>query len=144
MVNRGISPLDPETPVGALRLLVNDTSSIPLDPAEVGYADYAVWSDDSLAAALAAAGDNPYRAAWSLFLGLAAEYAQSGRSIKTDDLAIDTKGRGADLLKVAQSYLDEAVAGESAAGNDFFQIVPFGGRAGRARRVRPEATPWSI
>lgn len=142
MAHRGVFPLDPTTAVGALRVIVGDTASAPLEPAESGYAAYAVWSDDELAAALTIAQESAYRAAWSLYLTLAASAAQSGRNVRTDDLSIDTTKRGDSFLKIAQSFLDEAEAGEGAAANDFFQIVPFGGRAGRSCRVRPEATPW--
>lgn len=140
MSNKGISPIDAGTPVGALRLLVGDTASIPLDPAEDGFADYSVWSDDALLTALATQADNQLRAAGTLYLQLAAQYAQVGRSIKTDDLALDTKGRGGDLLKIAQSFLDEATASDNAAAADFFQIVPFAGRRS-TRCVRSEGTP---
>lgn len=143
MVNRGASPLNPYSDAGRIRLLVGDTSSEPLDPPEAGFADYAVWSDDALNMAASQSPGSYLRAAGYLFLQLAAEYAQSGKSIKTDDLAINTLGRGTDLLKVAQSFLDEATANENAAANDFFQIVPFAGRAGRTR-VRPEGTPWPL
>lgn len=141
MTNIGIVPLDPNTPVGALRLIVGDTASTPLDPPVADQGSYAIWSDDALSAALSAAGDNAYRAAGALYLALASEYIQQGRSVKTDDLAIDTRTRGTDLLKVAQSFLAQADADDAAGASDFFQIVPFGGRPGR-QRVRPEATPY--
>lgn len=141
-MNKGVSPINPATEVGQLRLLVGDTASTPLDPPEPGFANYAVWGDDALAVALAVADDNLLRAAGGLYRQLAAEYAQQGRSIRTDDLAIDTRGRGGDLLRVAQSFFDEADAADEAGGADFFQIVPFGGRHGRRRCVRPEATPY--
>lgn len=143
MSNPGVAPLDPNTPVGQLRALVGDTQYVPLVPPVTGQGDYNVWSDHSLAAVLATQGGSALRAAGSLYLQLAAEYAQSGRSVKTDDLAINTLGRGDTLLKVAQSFFDDATAGDNAAANDFFQIVPFAGRAGR-RQVRPEATPWPL
>lgn len=137
----GASPINPATPAGALRLLVGDTESIPLDPDVPGFADYNQWGDAALEVALAAQGGSQLRAAGTLYLQLAAAFTISGRSIKTDDLAIDTKGRGNDLRAVAQSFFDEATAADNAATNDFFQIVPFAGRAGRACRTRPEGTP---
>jgi hypothetical protein len=144
-MNRGASPIDPATPVGALRLLVGDTEGIALTPPEPGFLDYSVWSDDALESVLAAQGDNQLRAAGTLYLQLAAQYTQSGRSIKTDDLALDTKSRGSDLLKIAQAFIDEATANDNAAANDFFQIIPFGGRRGRNQCcVRPEGTPHPL
>lgn len=150
-MNRGVSPIDTTgwvgatgiaSQVGQLRTLVGDTSSIPLEPDEPGFADYATWGDDALAAALAAQSGSQLRAAGTLYLQLAGEYALQGRSIKTDDLTLDTKGRGNDLRLIAQSFFEQADAADGAAVNDFFQIVPFAGRAGRAPRVRPEATPY--
>lgn len=142
MPNPGAAPLDPTTAVGQLRVLVGDTQYIPLVPPITGQGDYSVWSDTSLLSILMLQSGNTLRAAGNLYLQLAAEYAQSQRSIKTDDLSINTIGRGDTLLKVAQSFLDEAQAGENAAASDVFQIIPFGGRSGRNGRVRPEATPW--
>lgn len=145
MANIGITPPAPESPVGALRLLVGDFASIPLDPDQEGLGDYSVWSDAALSVALASAMGNAYRAAWSLYIGLAAEYMQSSRSIKTDDLAIDTRGRGSDLLRVAQSFLDEATAIESATADEAFAIIPFAGRANRRQySARPEGTPYPL
>lgn len=144
MPNVGLSPIDINTAVGALRLTVGDTESRPLDPPVTGYADYAVWSDDALAVALFNAGDNTLRAAGNLFRQLAADFAQTGRSIRTDDLQLNTLTRGDTLLKVAQSFFDEAQANENALADDSFLIVPFAGRASRGRTVRPEATPWPV
>ncbi|MFT4260345.1 hypothetical protein [Microbacterium sp.] len=143
MPNIGADPIDAGSPVGQLRLTVGDTESAPLDPPVAGQADYAIWSDDALQVALVNANDNQLRAAGLLFRQLAAEYAQTGQSITTDDLRIDTKGRGENLLKVAQSFLDEARANDNAAAEDFFQIVPFAGRS-HSRCVRPEATPYPL
>ncbi|WP_217181639.1 hypothetical protein [Streptomyces sp. AC495_CC817] len=144
MANPGANPIDASTPVGVLRLTVGDTESQPLEPPVSGLADYAVWSDDALSVALMNAAGNNLRAAGNLYRQLAAVYAQTGRSIKTDDLQLNTLSRGDSLLKVAQSFLDEAQANENATANDFFQIVPFAGRAGRQRCVRPEGTPMPL
>ena len=140
-MNKGISPIDPASEVGALRLLVGDTGSTPLDPPESGFADYNTWSDDALEVALAANSGNQLRAAGTLYLQLAAAFSMTGRSIKTDDLTLDTRSRGGDLYGIAKSFMDEASAADDAAGNDFFQIVPRAKR-GRGCCVRPEATPY--
>ena len=106
--------------------------------------DEEVFTDEALLGAITAAGDNVLRAAGLAFQALAAEYATNGRSIRTDDLAIDTRGRGADLLAVARSYFNEAAAADEASGEDFFQIVPFGGRRGNGCGCRPEGTPHPL
>lgn len=143
MSNTGVYPIDAASEVGKLRLLVSDTDGTEI-AGQPGFAEYNVWSDDALQVALNSQGGNQLRAAGTLFLQLAAAYVMASRSIKTDDLAIDTKNRGADLHQVAQSFFDEATAAETAAANDFFQIVPFAGRAGRNTCVRPEGTPWPL
>jgi len=137
MVNRGVSPIDASSVTGQLRLIVGDVASTPLEPAEPGYASYAVWSDDSLAVALLQAGDDLNRAAGSLYVQLAAQYAQQGRSIRTDDLQLDTKSRSSDLLAIARYFFEQADLAEQ--GNDFFQIVPFHGN--HTAGIWPEATP---
>jgi hypothetical protein len=143
MPNIGATPIDTSSTVGQLRLIVGDTASKPLDPPQFGLADYAVWSDDSLAVAIATNGDNLKRAAAALYLQLAAQYAQQGKSIKTDDLALDTKNRSGDLISIAKMFIAEADAEESAEADAFFQIVPFAGRACSPIR-RVEASPWPV
>jgi hypothetical protein len=108
-----------------LRALVGDTSSTPLEPAIEGQANYAVWSDLALEAALGLASGSIYRAAANLYFSLAAQYAQQGRSTKTDDLTLDTKGRAGDLITIARAWAAHADGGDVAAANDFFQIVGF-------------------
>ena len=134
----GAYPLDPATLVGQLRAIVGDTTATPIEGSPT-LAHYAIWGDNDLAATLAYTRNDVYRAAGDLYRTLAAQYIQSGKSIKTDDLAIDTRTRGTDLLKVAQSFYDEAALADAAAGGDFFQIIPYSGRS--AGHVRPEATP---
>lgn len=120
------------TTTDELRLLVRDD-------------DENVFSDEALQAAIDASGDNVLRAAGIAFQGLAAEYAQIGRSTKTDDLAIDTRGRGADLLKVAQSFFAEAAAADEASASGFVQIVGLTPRECDTRwPVRPEGSPWPV
>lgn len=143
MPNVGKYPLDPISSAGQLRILVGDVSAKPLVPDVPGFADFAVFSDADLAAALLASGSSPLRAAGSLYRSLAAQYTMSGRSIKTDDLAIDTRNRGKDLLEVAQSFFDEADSVDAATASDFFQVVPFGGRSPEGR-PRVEGSPWPL
>lgn len=145
MPNPGAQPLDANTAVGQLRATLGDTSFIDLDPVVAGQADYAVFSDVVLEAALLQAADSIPRAAGNLVLSLALEYGTKGRSIKTDDLSLDTKGRGADLLAVAKAFFGEADAADLAGAADYFKIVPFAGRAGCGSCVVvPEATPTPV
>lgn len=121
----GAAPLVPSSPVGQLRSLLGDTAYTPLDPDVPGQGSYAVFSDVALEAALVLAKDSISRAAGNLTMSMALQYAAEGKSIKTDDLAIDVKGRGADLLAVAKAFLAEADAADTADGGEFFDVVPF-------------------
>ena len=123
MTNKGVAPIDPTTPVGQVRINLGDIASVPLDPAEEGYADYANYGDAELEAFLASAADSVPRATGMAYLQLAATYAVAGRSIKTDDLAINTTSRGSDLLAIAQSWLKEAVVQDTAAAASYTDIV---------------------
>ena len=119
----GAFPLDPETPVGQLRVLIGDTHAVPTDPPTPGLAEYDVYGDNDLASAIAVAQGNLPRAAGNLLTTLAAEYAMEGKSIKTDDLSIDTTKRGATLLEVARAFLDEAGAVDQRGASDYFDMV---------------------
>lgn len=125
MQHPGLTPLVPESAIGQLRVEVGDTAYTELDPAVAGQGSYAVWSDNDLAAALARSKGSIVRAAGSLIRSLAIQFSAEGKSIKTDDLAIDVRGRGADLLAVAKAFFTEADAADAVDGNGFFDIVPF-------------------
>lgn len=141
MANRGVAPLDPQTPVGQLRALLRDTSFGPLTPPEAGFGNYAVFSDVDLAVYLAQNPDSLNRAAGEAIRSLALEVAAGERSVKTDDLAVDLRGRGKSLMEIAQSFFDDADAAEAASAADFFQVVPF---PATRQNVRPEGTPYPL
>lgn len=104
--------------------------------------DVLVWTDENLEAAISATGDvSILRAAGQAVQSLAIEYAMQGRSIRTDDLAVDQKGRGADLLAVAKSFFDQASAADAVEAADHFEIVSFSGRPS-ARSCRVEGSPY--
>ena len=141
MPNIGLDPI-PDSPVGQLRYTVGDTTSTPLDPPVAGFTGYAIWSDAALSVALIGSGGDILRAAGNLFLQLAAQYTQQGASIRTDDLAIDTRNRGSDFLKIAQSFFDQADGIDEAGAFDTFKIVPFAGRPDQGIWPRVEGSPW--
>lgn len=103
--------------------------------------DEAVFTDEALEAAVLAAGDSLLRAAGVAFRSLAAEYATKGKSVKTDDLAIDIRSRGKDLNEVADSFFKDANAQDAAVSELNIVALP-PRRSGGS--VRPEATPWPI
>jgi hypothetical protein len=133
MTNLGIAPLNPSTPVGQLRVNLGDKSFKPLDPPIPGAGDYANFSDADLTALLAGAAGSVSRATGAGYMQLAAVYIATGRSIKTDDLAIDTRQRGKDLFEVAKWWFTHADEADAAGVGDIFMVAPFGGR--------PEGTP---
>jgi hypothetical protein len=115
---------------------------MPLDTADLRSLlrddEEAYFSDEELQAAIDASGDSIYRAAGLAIQTLAVQMVLEGESIRTDDLAIDTRGRGNDLLAVAKSFFKEAATSEADEG---FEIVSFGGR--KAKRVcRVEGSPY--
>lgn len=101
--------------------------------------DEVAFSDEALSVAIVNAGDNLYRAAGMAVQSLAIEYAAAGRSIKTDDLMLDTRGRGKDLLEVAESFFAQARTEDAAGGDEFFAVVP--NRGCGYSCARPEGTP---
>jgi hypothetical protein len=148
MPNPGASPVDLTTPVGALRANLGDFTSVPLNPPVEGQVSYANYSDAALEGFLAVASDSVPRATGMALLQLSAVYAATGRSIRTDDLGLDSKGRGQSLLEVAKSWLAEADKADATAGGGYLDVVsPFGQACcggGCSRCVRPEATPFPL
>jgi hypothetical protein len=119
-----------------LRSNIGDVNYDVLDPAETGFGDYYWFSDDVLAALYLAADENVARATGKAILQLALDAALTGESIRTDDLAVDSKNRGDSLLIIAKSWMAQADAEIAAQG--FATIVPYAGRVGS---YRPATTP---
>lgn len=121
-INRGIAPLDPTSDVGKVRLLTGDTNYTPLDPPEPGYGDYEVWSDDQIQAALTAGGSIP-RAVAILYGLMAASWAATSATIKTDDLTMSAKDSVGNWLNLAAYWNKIADQEEENAINDYFDLV---------------------
>lgn len=96
--------------VDQLRLLLRDENSV-------------VFSDDQLELYRSTYPQSIFRAAALAIRSWAIEAAAAGKSVKTDDLAVDLRSRGKDLLEVATSLEEQAEAEESATGADYFNIV---------------------
>ena len=117
---------------------ITEVRSLVRDPGSV------VFTDADLTTAISTSGGtSALRAAGVAFQSLAAEYAILGRSVKTDDLAIDTRARGKDLLEVAKSFFTEANAADARGADSFVAIVPVRG-AGKPATVRPEGTHFPL
>lgn len=124
MANVGIAPHNPLTSIGSLREFIGDTEYVGLVPEVVGYGSYINFSDDELNALLASSnGSNP-RAAGYAYMKLAGQAAVRSMSFKTEDLAVDWRGRAADLRLIAQSFFDQADGIDAATGKStYFNIV---------------------
>ncbi|MBK4348227.1 hypothetical protein [Lacisediminihabitans changchengi] len=115
MANAGTAPLDATTDIGRVRLVVGDTEATPTTG---GQGDYAYFSDDAIQAALDLSGGGVTRAVSVLVKQLALSLTIAGQSIKADDFAINTLGKGKDLLEVARSYVTQADAEDAATARD--------------------------
>lgn len=137
-MNRGIAPPDPATQVGQFRFTAGDSSYTELDPPEVGFGDYAIWSDDEINSFLTVADGNLARAIAIAYRQMAAMWASTGASIKTDDLSYAAKDSVANWISLAD-YWDKVADDQDAnAVDDYFDLVP----VRRADYVHPEASPW--
>lgn len=132
MANRGVAPADMTTDVGKFRALYGDLAYVPLSPDEPGYGDYAQLSDAEIEAFIEqGAGSIAQGIGW-LYLAMAGQAAQESKSIKDQDLSIDTTKRAADLRALAQFWFDR----DDATQDEYFDIVPMGSEGG----FIPEAT----
>jgi hypothetical protein len=91
----------------------------------------AMFTDEDLAMYVRLFPDSILRAAGECVRSVAILYAAKGKSTKTDDLAVDLRSRGKDLLAVARSFIEDADAESAAEAAEYFNIVPTGG--GRQR-----------
>lgn len=126
MVNRGVVPLNPNTPVGQMRVRAGDTKYVDLEPPEEGFGDYTLLSDLEIEAFLALSA-SPTWAIYEAYLQLATTAALESRSIKDYDLAVDTTKRSADLRAIAEMWRKRAEDEDALLGEgDFFDVFPTG------------------
>jgi hypothetical protein len=116
-VNRGVAPLDPASEVGQMRLLLGDTSYVPLAPPEVGFGNYKLFSDDEITTFLVTATSQEGAAALA-YLQLAGAAAMESRSVKDVDLQVDLTKRANDLRQIAAMWQGRA----DAAAADVFEL----------------------
>jgi hypothetical protein len=127
MANSGVYPLDPNTDVGRVRLLIGDTISVPFDPVQAGLQDYTLFSDAEIEQFLTAGQDSIYRAAGWAYISLAGAAAQQAESIKDFDLQVDSRQKAEQLRLQAQWYFGEADRIDGL-GEDGYTIVRTGRR----------------
>lgn len=105
------------TPVGQVRLLVNDTTADP------------VFSDTDVAAFLAMEDGSVKRAAAQALDTIADDEALTSKAIRTQDLATDGAKVADSLRKRAAALRAQADKADDDADEGFFAIVPMVGGA---------------
>ena len=126
--NPGRHPLDPDSDVGKLRILIGDTLSEPYDPVEPGIQNYQMFSDAELEGFLLAGDESLFRAAGFAYLQLAARAALESKSVKDYDLSLDVTKRSNDLREIARMWFQRADDEDvDEGGADIFDMFPLGG-----------------
>jgi hypothetical protein len=124
-VNRGVAPVEPSTPVGALRYSIGDLEYEPLDPVEVGYGNFANFSDTELAQFIAQAAGSVTRASGFAYLRFASLAAAGAISWRSDDLSVDSKQVASEFRLLAKIAFDAADAEDAAGASGFNLDFPF-------------------
>ena len=106
--NPGASPIAVSTEIGKLRLIVNDTTGVPYDPVEAGFANYGYFSDDALETLLEQAAGDIMLAAGYAYRNISAILILQSRNITTDDLKIQTENRAREFRLLADSMIADA------------------------------------
>lgn len=106
---------DVTTPIGRVRLLINDTTSDP------------VFEDTDVAAFLEMEDGHVKRAAAQALDTIADDEALTSKAIRTQDLATDGAKVADSLRKRAAALRAQADAADEAADEGFFELVPMNG-----------------
>lgn len=106
--------------------MADGTGTIPQVRALIGDGDSQWFTDDEIQAFLDVTGANALRAAGTAIQNMAINFAVQGRSIKTDDLSIDTRSRGSELAALAKQYFAQADDADKLASGDIFEIAATG------------------
>lgn len=106
--------------------MADGTGTISQVRALIGDGDSQWFTDDEIQVYLDVTDANALRAAGTALQNLAVNFALKGRSVKTDDLSIDTRSRGTELAALAKQYFAQADDADKAASGDIFEIVATG------------------
>lgn len=138
---KGRYPIEPETPVGQVRLIVGDIriTNDPCPPGSMGH--YEMFSDDQIRAFLEAADGSVDLAVAYAYLNLAGRAASESETVKDYDLTVDLTKKATDYRNLAEIWFDRARHGDDLEAEDAFEIVPTGRTSGR---TRPELSAWSF
>lgn len=108
-MNKGEAPLNPATAVGQFRVLIGDVESVPLDPVQIGFGDYAMFSDDEIEVFLDRGGSFE-EAVYYGYNSLATSAALEAKTVKDMDLSVDLTKRANELRALASMWRDKAGA----------------------------------
>lgn len=134
----GIAPPDAVTNVGKFRLMAGDSEYQPLSPPTPGLGLYQAWSDQEISAFLEISNGSVARAISLAYTQIAASYAASGATIKTDDLSYSSKDSVGSWQNLAKYWADIADREEGRAADDMFIMVD---TAGPQPWFQPEGSP---
>ena len=119
MANTGVAPVELDTNIGKVRVLLGDTD--PTNVAE-GQGTYLFFSDDELTAILGMYSDSPQLAAARCLETIAGSQALLLKSWSSDDLTVNGDRIAKELRETAKQLRSEALASE---GSEAFEIIPF-------------------
>ena len=122
-MNKGEAPPHPATAVGQFRVLIGDVDYTPLDPVQVGFGDYAMFSDDEIEVFLMQADNSLEGSLYWAYMQMAGAAARESKNVKDLDLQVDLTKRATDLRLMAIQW-KEAWDQVSA---DIFEVFDIGG-----------------
>jgi hypothetical protein len=117
MANFGVSPVDFDTDVGKVRVLLGDTEA---ENVQSGIGEYMYFGDAEIGAFLDMYGDNVKLAAARAIEVIAGSQALLLKSWKSDDLAVNGDKIAESLRKIAAQLREEAIAEES---SEYFNLI---------------------
>lgn len=124
MPNKGIVPVDFDTPVGRFRQNTNDLAYTALDPPEAGFGDFRINSDAEIQGWLSQGNDSVFWALAWYYQTVADAAALSAKNITDQDLRISTEKRAELLQASADRWFRRAEDEDDEAGlTDIFVIA---------------------
>jgi hypothetical protein len=117
MANFGVSPVDFDTDVGKVRVLLGDTEA---ENVQSGIGEYMYFGDAEIGAFLDMYGDNVKLAAARAIEVIAGSQALLLKSWQSDDLAVNGDKIAESLRKIAAQLREEAIAEES---SEYFNLI---------------------
>lgn len=137
---RGVAPADPTTDVGRMRTILGDVDYEEYEPPQEGFGLYQLFSDAQLQVFLDVAGGSVARAIALAYAQIGGSWASTGATIRTDDLTFSAKDSVGNWMTLAAYWRNIADAEDSAAVNDYFDLVSL--RGGDCGPAHPEGSPW--